>query len=337
MPYQLGKIAELICARLNGDPDRTVHSITTLDRATDRDISFFSNRRYAQELKNTCAAAVILREEDIKDCPADTLVVDDPYLGFARVSRLMNPDPVVDPHVSSTATIHPSAQIKSDSHIGNHVDIGENSVIGNNAIIGSGCVIGSNTVIGNNARLYPNVVINSGVRIGNDVILHAGVVIGADGFGIANDNGRWLKIPQVGSVIIGDDVEIGANTTVDRGALGDTIIESGVKIDNQVQIGHNVRIGEHTAIAGCTAVAGSTVIGKRCMIGGACGISGHIEICDDVILLAMTGVANSIRDSGTYASGVPAVDVRSWRRNIITYKHLYEMNSKIRKIEEKLK
>jgi len=190
-------------------------------------------------------------------------------------------------------------------------------------------------MIGAGTRLTANVVVCKDVRIGARGLFHPGVVIGADGFGIANDRGQWVKIPQTGSVIIGDDVEIGANTTIDRGAIENTVIEDGVKIDNQVQIGHNVHIGAHTAIAGCVAIAGSVRIGKRCMIGGASGISGHIEITDDVVLMGMTGVANSIKEPGVYASAIPAMDVNTWRRNAVSFKHLYEMNVRLRRIEEK--
>lgn len=334
MAYTLGEIADHIGATLHGDPEHRIYGVATLEKATDRELSFFSNRRYMQALKNTGAAAVILNPEDLSACTVNALTLEDPYLGFAYASRLLHPDPGVVPGVHPGATIDESAKIHPTARIDAHVDIGPNASIGKNVYIAAGCSIGRQAVIGKDTRLMANVTVYDGVSIGDCCLIHSGVVIGADGFGIANDRGKWVKIPQIGSVVIGDNVELGANTTVDRGALDNTIIGNGVKIDNQVQIGHNVRIGDNTAIAGCVAIAGSTVIGQRCMIGGACGISGHIEICDDVILMGMTGVANSIREPGVYASGIPAMDVRLWRRNIVTFKQLYAMNLRIRKIEE---
>ena len=332
MSHTLGEIAKLTGASLAGNPECEIHGVGTLENAGTGEISFFSNRRYINHLKKTRASAVILKSEDQSLCPVDTLVTGDPYLAFAITSRLLNPQagftPGINPSssVDNTANIHPTAYIGPNTVIAPEVKIAES------VYIGPGCSIGKRASIGSNSRLYANVVLYDGVNIGERVILHAGVVIGADGFGIANDKGKWVKIPQTGSVIIGNDVEIGANTTVDRGTLDNTIIEDGVKIDNQVQVGHNVHICEDTAIAGCVAIAGSTTIGKRCMIGGACGISGHIEICDDVILMGMTGVANSIKEPGMYASGIPAMDVKSWRKNVVLFKQLYVLNNRIKKI-----
>ena len=334
MTFTLGEIARHIGAELNGDPGCEICGIGTLEKATRADISFFSNRRYANFLKTTKAAAVILSREDRELCPVATLVVANPYLGYAHTSRLLYPDPQHPPGVSQHAVIEPSANVHSTACIGPHVSVSANAVISENVYLGPGCCIGRNVFIGVNTRINANVVICDGVKIGARVLLHPGVVIGADGFGIANDQGLWVKIPQTGSVEIGNDVEIGANTTIDRGALDNTIIEDGVKIDNQVQIGHNVHIGAHTAIAGCVAIAGSTRIGKRCIIGGACGISGHIEITDDVTLMGMTGVANSIKAPGVYASAIPAMDVKSWRKNAVSFKQLHTLNVRIRKIED---
>ena len=334
MTLTLGEIARHIDAELYGDPECKIHGINTLQKASQGEISFFSNRRYAVYLKSTSASAVILGREDMDLCPTSTLVVENPYLGYACTARLLYPIPEHKPGIDASAQIHPSAKINPTAFIGPNVTIGANSDISGNVYIGAGCVIGENVTIGPKCRLYANVVIYDGVKTGEYVILHSGVVIGADGFGIANDKGQWVKIPQVGSVIIGNNVEIGANTTVDRGALEDTVIEDGVKIDNQVQVGHNVHIGEHTAIAGCVAIAGSTRIGKRCIIGGACGISGHIEIADDVTLMGMTGVANSIKEAGMYASAIPAMDVKLWRKNAVSFKQLHTFVTRIRKIED---
>jgi UDP-3-O-[3-hydroxymyristoyl] glucosamine N-acyltransferase len=334
MILALGEIARHIEAELNGDPESEIHAINTLQKASAGEISFYSNRRYLTWLKTTAASAVILSQEDQKFCPTATLVVDNPYLAYAFTARLLYPEPEHTAGISSSASINPSTNIHSTAFIGSHVTIGANTVIEENVFIGAGCVLGNDVIIGANSKLNANVVIYDGVKTGERVILHSGVVIGSDGFGIANNKGEWVKIPQKGSVIIGNDVEIGANTTVDRGALDNTIIDDGVKIDNQVQVGHNVHIEEHTAIAGCVAIAGSTRIGKRCIIGGACGISGHIEIADDVTLMGMTGVANSIKEPGVYASAIPAMDVKLWRKNAVSFKQLYTFSTRIRKIED---
>jgi UDP-3-O-[3-hydroxymyristoyl] glucosamine N-acyltransferase len=334
MTLTLGEIARHIDAELYGDTECKINRINTLQKASQGEISFFSNRRYAVYLKSTAASAVILGSEDRNICPTSALVVDNPYLGYARTARLLYPAPEYKPGIDISAQIHPSAKINPTAFIGPNVAIGANCVISENVFIGAGSALGENVVIGPKSRLYANVVIYDGAKTGECVILHSGVVIGADGFGIANDKGQWVKIPQIGSVVIGNDVEIGANTTIDRGALEDTVIEDGVKIDNQVQVGHNVHIGEHTAIAGCVAIAGSTRIGKRCIIGGACGISGHIEIADDVTLMGMTGVANSIKESGVYASAIPAMDVKLWRKNAVSFKQLHTFATRIRKIED---
>jgi UDP-3-O-[3-hydroxymyristoyl] glucosamine N-acyltransferase len=333
MSHTLGEIAKLIGAELTGNPECEIHGVGTLERAGTGEISFFSNRRYINHLKNTRASAVILKKEDQPWCPVYTLVTADPYLTFAITSRLLNPETSVRPEISPSSSIESSAFIHPTAYIGPNVSIAADVKIAEGVYIGPGCAVGKGVCIGANTRLYANVVLYDSVSLGARVILHSGVVIGADGFGIANDRGKWIKIPQMGSVLIGNDVEIGANTTVDRGTLDNTIIEDGVKIDNQVQVGHNVHICEDTAIAGCVAIAGSTRIGKHCMIGGACGISGHIEICDDVILMGMTGVANSIKEPGTYASGIPAMDVKSWRKNVVLFKQLYVLNNRIRKIK----
>jgi len=335
MTLTLGDIAKTIGAELEGDPGCEIRGIGTLENAQTGQISFLSNRRYASFLKSTRASAVILQRADRDLCPVARLVHEDPYLGYARTANLLYPGVVTAPGIHALADIAPDAVIHPSAYIGPHVTVGGNARIAEHAYIGSGCVIGPNVTIGAGTRLTANVVVCAGVKIGARGLFHPGVVIGADGFGIANAGGQWLKIPQIGSVEIGDDVEIGANTTIDRGAIENTVIEDGVKIDNQVQVGHNVHIGAHTAIAGCVAIAGSVRIGKRCMIGGASGISGHIEITDDVVLMGMTGVPNSIKEPGMYASAIPAMDVASWRKNAVSFKRLYEMNVRLRKIENK--
>jgi len=335
MAYTLGEIAKHIDAELSGDPICQIFNVNTLNQAKEGEISFLANRRYVKQLSETKATAVILRPEDIESCPAYTLATNDPHLGFANIVRLLHPVPKFEPGINKTAKVSSSAIVDPSCAIGANVIVDDKTVIKSNVSIGPGCVIGKNLSIGSDTRLLANIVLCDHVTIGERVIIHPGVVIGADGFGLANDHGVWLKIPQLGSVIIGDDVEIGANTTIDRGAIGTTVIEDGVKIDNQVQIGHNVCIGAHTAIAGCVGIAGSTSIGKRCMIGGAAAINGHIDIIDDVIITAMSGVANSIKEPGMYSSGMPATSALEWRKNMASLKKLYKLNKRINNLEKK--
>lgn len=335
MTFTLGDIAKHINADLHGDPDCEIDNISTLTNAKPGSITFLANRRYASQLTNTRASAVILQAQDIEANPVFSLVVEDPYFGFACVANLFYPREKPEPGVHPAADIGNNTFIDPTASIGAYAVIGEGAQIAASVDIGPGCIIANDVHIGKESKIYPNVVVLDGVQIGERVIIHSGVIIGSDGFGLANKNGEWIKIPQIGSVHIGNDVEIGANSSIDRGALENTVIEDGVKIDNQVQIGHNVQIGAHTAIAGCTGIAGSTRIGKRCMIGGAVGISGHIEITDDVIITAMSGVANSIKEPGVYSSGFPAMDAKAWRKNVASMKHLYSLNSRLNKLEKK--
>lgn len=333
----LGKVASLIGAELTSDPECVVSDVATLESARPGQISFLSNRKYYHYLKQTKASAVIIKREYLDDCPVAALIVDDPYLSYASVVSLFHPDVEIVPGVHFSAVVSPSAQVDSSAAIGSHVVIEDNSIIGPGTSIDSGCVIKSNVTIGSNTRLYPNVVLCQGVSIGSRVILHPGVIIGADGFGIGNDKGVWIKIRQIGTVVIEDDVEIGANTVIDRGALENTVIEEGVKIDNQVQIAHNVRIGAHTAIAGCAGVAGSTTIGKHCMIGGSSAISGHIEIVDNVIITGQSGVSKSITSPGMYSSAIPVIKAKLWRRIVARIKKLDDLVKRIEKIEKTIK
>lgn len=331
MPYKLGDIAEHLHAELRGDPECLISDLSTLVDATPSSLSFLSNRRYIKQLESTQAAAVILDEKYASNCPSHALVVDDPYLGYALAARLLYPSADIKAGIHATASIAETAKINPRSQIDAQAVVQEGAIVGANAYIAAGCIIGSNAIIGDNSRLLENAVICHDVIIGENVLIHPGVVIGADGFGLAEQHdGSWIKIPQIGSVIIEDDVEIGANTTIDRGALGNTYIGRGVKIDNQVQIGHNVTIGEFTAIAGCTGIAGSAKLGKRCRIGGGCGISGHLEIADDVMLTGMSAVNNSITQSGIYSSPLSATDNKTWRKNVARFHRLDESFKKIR-------
>jgi UDP-3-O-[3-hydroxymyristoyl] glucosamine N-acyltransferase len=316
MKVSLGELAECTGASLRGDPSIEISGVATLDSAGPGDLAFLYNRRYRKFLSVTGASAVLLTPADAESCPVAALVMDNPYLGYARAAtRLM---PVVTPPTG----VHPAATVADGARVDPTASVGPNCVveagaqIGEHAIIAAGCSVGRGVRIGSYTCLQANVTLYHGVCIGSRCLIHAGAVIGSDGFGFARDGSQWVKIPQLGAVQIGDDVEIGANTTIDRGALKDTVIENGVKIDNLVQIGHNVRIGAQTAVAGCTGIAGSVTIGRRCLIGGAVGIAGHIEIADDVTILAKSGVHKSITKPGVYSSGWPVQEARTWHRYI---------------------
>lgn len=325
----LAELSEICEARLEGDADCEIVAVNTLGKAVKGELSFLSNRHYVHQLAGTKASAVILAEEDFSSCPTNSLVSSNPYLAYAKVANYLYPADTHAANIDSNAVIAVSCTIDNSSCISANVVIGNNAKIAAGVYIGPGCVIEENVEIGKNSSLLANVTVRKGVVLGENVTLHPGVVIGADGFGMAQENGKWLNIPQIGSVRIGNNVDVGANSTIDRGAIDDTVIADGVRIDNQVQIGHNVIIGEDTAIAGCVAIAGSTVIGKRCMIAGATGISGHIEIVDDVIVTAMSGVANSIKEAGIYSSGMPVTDNKTWRRNVVRFKKLDQILKKL--------
>jgi UDP-3-O-[3-hydroxymyristoyl] glucosamine N-acyltransferase len=314
MKVTLKELAERTGADLRGDADIAITGIATLDKAQAGDLAFLYNRRYRKFLSVTSASAVLLTPADAADCPVAALVMDNPHLGYARAAALLAPKLPVSPGVHGTAQVDPTARVDPSASIGPHAVLEAGVEIGEHVVIGGHCVIGLDARIGDYTILKPGVCLYHGVTVGRRCLIHSGAVIGADGFGFARDGTQWVKIPQIGSVHIGDDVEIGANSTIDRGALKDTVIEDGVKIDNLVQIGHNVRIGAQSAIAGCTGIAGSTTVGKRCLIGGAVGIAGHIEICDDVTVLAKSGVHKSIRKPGVYSSGWPVQEARTWHR-----------------------
>ena len=250
----------------------------------------------------------------------------------------MNPERQFERGIHASATVAKDARVHPEAHIGAQCSIARGADIGPRAYVGPGCVVEENASIGEDTRLVANVTLCKYVRIGKRAILHPGVVIGADGFGIANDNGVWVKVPQIGSVVIGDDVEIGANTTIDRGALENTVIEDGVKLDNLIQVGHNVHIGAHTAVAACVAIGGSARIGKRCAIGGAASIGGHLEIADDVHLTATSAVPNSIKEAGVFSSGVPIIqENKAWKKNVARIRHLDEIARRLRAVEKRLK
>jgi UDP-3-O-[3-hydroxymyristoyl] glucosamine N-acyltransferase len=302
-PFTLQQIAQRLGGRVVGESGILIRQVGSLERATREQITFLSSSKLKAKLAETRASAVILAPENEKLTGLPRIVADNPYAYFARVSQLFNPV-VTQSGIHSSAVIAPSAKL------------------GRNVSLGAGCVVGENVVIGDDSCLYPRVVLYPGCTIGARVVIHAGAVIGADGFGLAPENGRWVKIPQIGGVRIGDDVEIGANTTIDRGALDDTVIEEGVKLDNQVQVGHNVRIGAHSAVAGCVGIAGSARIGRHVTIGGAAMIHGHIEIADHVHVSAGTLISRSLTKPGTYTGIYPFDEHDAWKRNAARLRRL---------------
>ncbi|TDJ18473.1 MAG: UDP-3-O-(3-hydroxymyristoyl)glucosamine N-acyltransferase [Gammaproteobacteria bacterium] len=336
MGYSLRDIAEELGAQVHGDENCRIDHVATLAGAGPGGISFLANRRYRPQLLTTRASAVILEAEFLSSCPVAALVVSNPYLGYARVAGLLVPEQPVLAGVHPSAYVSDRATVDASAWIGPQAVVEGQARVGARSHIGPGCVIDRGATIGDDCTLKANVTICHDVRIGDRALLHPGVVIGADGFGIANDGGVWVKVPQLGAVVIADDVEIGANTTIDRGALADTVIEEGVKLDNLIQIGHNVRIGAHTAIAAGVAIGGSATIGKRCTIGGAASVAGHLEIVDDVHLTATSAVPKSITEPGLYSSGMPIQDNRTWRRNVVRMRQLDEMAKRLKDLEKRL-
>jgi len=335
MPVRLGELAARFGCELRGDPDTLIERVATLQEAGAGDISFLANSKYRRHLPGTRAAAVVLDASTVDDCPTNALVAANPYATYARIAQALYPE------TARLAGRHPSAVIEADAEvdptawIGPHAYVGAKARIGARAQIGPSSVVFERAVVGAGTRLVGHVTLCGGVRIGERCLLHPGVVIGADGFGHAPDKDGFVKIPQVGSVLIGDDVEIGANSTIDRGAIGDTVVERGVKIDNQVQVGHNCRIGEHTVISGCVGISGSVTIGKRCMLGGMVGIVGHLQIADDVYLTGKTMVSHSITKPGLYSGQLPFDEARRFRRNSARFQQLDELARRVRALEKR--
>ena len=331
--WPLGKLADRIGAELHGDPERVVQAISPLGIAGEGDLSFLANRRYLRDLRSTRASAVIVGPGDADASPTAVLVLANPYLGYARAAALMATPPVVEPGIHPSAVVDAAADVSPTASIGPLAVVGSGATVGARVRVGPGSVLGPETAIGEGSRLVANVTVCRGVRIGARCLLHPGAVVGADGFGLANDDGTWVKIRQLGTVRLGDDVEVGANTTIDLGALQDTVIGNGVKIDNQVQIAHNVVVGPDTAIAGCVAIAGSVRIGARCIIEGAAMISGHLELADDVHITGGTAVAKSIARSGVWSSGMPAQQNHVWRRMWVRMQKLDDLARRLSRLE----
>jgi UDP-3-O-[3-hydroxymyristoyl] glucosamine N-acyltransferase len=334
--YRLSEIAARLGGRVLGDAGVRISQIATLENAQPDQISFLTNSKYRAQLASTKAGAVILGETDADTTGLPRIISDNPYAYFAKVSAMLNPLPEAKPGIHPSAVIGAGAKIDATASIAATAVIGAGATIGAHSVIGEGCSIGENVVIGNHARLYPRVVIYHDCVIGDNLIAHSGAVIGSDGFGIAMDQGRWIKIPQIGRVVIGNDVEIGANTTIDRGALGDTVIEDGVKLDNQIQIAHNVRIGAHTAMAGFSGIAGSTTVGSYCRIAGNAGIAGHLQIADHVEIAAFTLIGKSIREAGSYTGAYPFARTEDWRKNAVHLRHLDDLVKRVKALEQRL-
>ncbi|OSN10571.1 UDP-3-O-(3-hydroxymyristoyl)glucosamine N-acyltransferase [Lonsdalea iberica] len=333
---RLDALAQQLDAQLHGDGDIVITAVASMHSAQSGQITFLSDSRYRDRLATTQASAVVVTEADLPFCHTAALVVKNPYLTYARMAQVMDTTP------APAEDISPAATIASDARVGKNVSIGPNAVVesgvelGDGAVIGANCFIGKNTRIGAGSRLWANVTIYHNVVLGEQCLIQSGAVIGSDGFGYANDRGNWVKIPQLGTVMIGDRVEIGANTTIDRGALDDTIIGNGVIIDNQCQIAHNVVIGDNTAVAGGVIMAGSLTIGRYCMIGGASVINGHMEICDKVTVTGMGMVMRPITEPGVYSSGIPLQPNKAWRKTAALVMNIDDMSKRLKTIERKL-
>ncbi|NVK72856.1 MAG: UDP-3-O-(3-hydroxymyristoyl)glucosamine N-acyltransferase [Oceanospirillaceae bacterium] len=337
MSYTLGQLAAKVQGTVKGDAGLVIDKLGTLEKATQSELSFLANPKYQSQLSSTSAGAVLVKTEELADLLENAIVVANPYLAFAQLSHLFAPK------TQCWSGVHPSAVISSKSKIANNVVICPNVVIDDDVIIepdciiGAGCVIGRGVKIGQGSRLYPNVTLYHDVEIGSKCILHSTAVIGADGFGFAPKEGGWEKIDQLGAVVIGSNVEIGASTTVDRGAIENTQIGNGVKIDNQVQIAHNVVIGDNTAIAASTAIAGSTKIGSSCTISGGVCIAGHLVITDRVHITGMSMISNSITEEGSYSSGMGMEPTSKWRRTVARVRRIDEMAKQFLQLKQQIK
>jgi UDP-3-O-[3-hydroxymyristoyl] glucosamine N-acyltransferase len=334
MQARLGELATQFGCELVGDPESAVTHVATLANAGPQSLSFLANPAYRAELAATRAGAVVVRSEDVEACPVSVLISRDPYETYARIAGVLHPPPTFPPGVHETAVVAASAKVSSRAHVGAHAVIGDDAAIEDDVSVGPGAVVGPRCRVGKATRLHANVTLVEDVRIGKRCIVHPGAVIGCDGFGNARGDTGWIKVPQIGGVEIGDDVEVGANTTIDRGTIDDTVIDNGVRLDNLIQIAHNVRIGEHTAMAAQTGVSGSTVIGKRCMFAGQTGIVGHISICDDVVIGGATMVSKDIREPGFYTASFPAEKDKDWKRKVARFRRLDDLVRRVASLEK---
>ncbi len=328
----LGQLALRFGCALRGDPARRITSVAGLDGGA-ASLGFLANPAMRAALRGTRLGAVVIKPRHADDCPVDALLHANPHATFARIAALLHPAAPLRPGVHATATIETGAVVDASAEVGPYVLVARGARIGPRCRLGAHAIVGADAVIGADTRLHERASVLAGCSVGARCIVHPGAVIGADGFGNARDGAAWVKVPQLGRVVIGDDVEIGANTTIDRGALGDTVIDDGVRLDNQIQIAHNVRIGAHTAIAACTGVAGSTTIGSRCMIGGGTGIGGQLVIGDDIVVAGFGMVTHSLREPGMYSNVLPAEEARHWRRIVGRIKRLDALEARVRRLE----
>ncbi|MGB9089378.1 MAG: UDP-3-O-(3-hydroxymyristoyl)glucosamine N-acyltransferase [Pseudomonas farsensis] len=332
----LGQLAEALGAQLKGSEALLITGLATLQEAGAGQLSFLANKQYRKFLDDTQAAAVLLKAEDAEGFAGNALIVADPYLAYARISHLFDPKPKAVAGVHPSAVVHEDAQVDASASIGPFAVIESGAQIGANVTVGAHCFIGARCVIGEGGWLAPRVTLYHDVTVGKRVVIQSGAVIGGEGFGFANEKGVWQKIAQIGGVTLGDDVEIGVNTAVDRGALSDTRIGNGVKLDNQIQIAHNVQVGDHTAMAACVGISGSTRIGKHCMIAGGVGMVGHIDVCDNVFVSGMTMVTRSITEPGGYSSGTAMQPLADWRKSAARIRQLDEMSKRLNQLEKRV-
>lgn len=336
MSHTLGQLAAKVQGVVKGDPNLVIEKLGTLHNATSKELSFLANPKYASQLESTSAGAVLVKSEALAQLVSNAIVVSNPYLAFAQLSNLFVPETHSWTGIHPSAVIAPTASVASDVVIGPNAVIDAESVISEGCTIGAGCVVGRGVKIGQGSILYPNVTLYHDVVLGANCILHSSTVIGADGFGFAPNEGRWEKINQLGSVVLGDSVEIGASTTIDRGAIENTQIGNGVKIDNQVQIAHNVVIGDNTAIAASTAIAGSTKIGAFCTISGGVCIAGHLDITDHVHVTGMSMISHSIPESGSFSSGMGMEPTNKWRRTVARVRRIDEMAKQFSQLKQQV-
>lgn len=335
MECKLHELAGRLGAELRGDGDLSVRRVDTLQGADESSLCFFVDRKYRDELSATRAGAVILAEKDLELCTVAALVSPNPYLTYARAAALLHPRPEVVGGCHPSAAVAESALVNASAWIGAMAVVEEGAEIGPRVFVGPGSIVGAGCRIDEDSRLVARVTLCEGTKVGKRVLIQPGAVIGREGFGFAKDGERWVRMPQLGGVRLGDDVEIGANTTVDRGALGDTLIANGAKLDNLIQIGHNCSIGENTAMAACSGISGSTKIGRNCTIAGAVGMAGHLTIGDNVHFTGMAMVTRSFTEPGLYSSGVPAMPSAEWRRNAVRFRHLDELAKRVKNLEER--
>jgi len=335
--FTLAELQARLGGVIQGDPTKRVTSAASLEHALPHQLSFILGAKYLPQAKASKAGALVMPEALASSIDGDALIVGNPHVAFATALSLLHPEPFPPEGIHPSAVIAPDAQLGPNVRIGAGVIIGAGAVIGANCVLGAGSHIGPHTLLGDGCLLHPRSTVEHGCHLGQRVVLQAGCVVGSDGFGLAWNNEQWIKVPQVGRAILGNDVEVGANTTIDRGALDDTVLEEGVKLDNQIQIAHNCRIGRHTAIAACVGIAGSTTIGAYCQIGGAAMIIGHLDICDRVTISAGTFVAKNIRSPGVYTSVQPLMAHADWKRNAAHLRHLDTLSQRIQELERHIK